>query len=61
MNKLAMYLISMLFFLGCNPQYDGLLVKDKDGNVYKLKFNVGATYHIEKLDIKQLKQLEEGD
>ena len=56
-----MYLISMLFFLGCNPQYDGLLVKDKDGNIYKLKFNVGGTYHIEKLYIKQLKQLIEGD
>jgi hypothetical protein len=36
-------------------RYDGKIVKDKDGNIYQLKHNIGDTYFVKPCDTNQLR------
>lgn len=58
MNKLIIILLSV-FLIGCTSgeDYDGLIVKDADGNIYKIVHNIGDSYFIRYIDAEPILKL----
>lgn len=56
-NKILILLMLIsICLMGCGgEEFDGIIVKDKDGNVYKLEHNIADAYFIQKFDAAELK------
>lgn len=60
MKKFILLIVIGISLIGCGgtyDKYDGLLVRDKDGNIYKLNHNIGDTYYITTFDNSVIKEL----
>jgi hypothetical protein len=56
--KITMLLGVVTFFLGCSSQraenINGIVMKDKEGNLYRVELHIGELFRVEKIEVEDL-------
>lgn len=67
MKKILLIGFMCIWLMGCSEnksgfweysdKYDGKVVMDAEGNIYKLKHNIGDTYFIRIIEVEEIKKI----